>query len=61
MGFTFKDDRDIYFFNLEDGIYVRCSHYLATIDEFILTLKSRNAKPISFDICDLVKNTFKRQ
>ena len=51
----------VYFFNLQDGIYVRCGCWLSDIAGFRERVKEKNADAMYLDLCDLVERKFNRK
>lgn len=47
-----------YFFNLENGIYVRCGCFLGTISDFKERVKTRNADQLYLQFAELVEKKF---
>ena len=50
----------VYFFNTEDGIYVRCGCWFSNIKEFEKRVKSENADNLYLDFSKIAKNKFKK-
>ena len=49
----------VYFFNLEDGIYVRCGCSFSSIKDFEKRVKSENADTLYLDFARIAKKNFK--
>ena len=49
----------VYFFNLEDGIYVRCGCWFSSIKDFEKRVKSENADTLYLDFARIAKKNFK--
>ena len=45
----------VYFFNLEDGIYVRCGCWFSSIKDFEKRVKSENADTLYLDFARIAK------
>ena len=60
VGFGSRIGSKVYFFNLQDGIYVRCGCWLSDIAGFRERVKAKNADAMYLDLCDLVERKFNR-
>lgn len=54
VGFGSRIGSKVYFFNLQDGIYVRCGCWLSDIAGFRERVKAKNTDAMYLDLCDLV-------
>ena len=61
VGFGSRIGSKVYFFNLQDGIYVRCGCWLSDIAGFRERVKAKNADAMYLDLCDLVERKFDRK
>ena len=61
VGFGSRIGSKVYFFNLQDGIYVRCGCWLSDIAGFRERVKAKNADAMYLDLCDLVERKFNRK
>ena len=61
VGFGSRIGSKVYFFNLQDGIYVRCGCWLSDIAGFREIVKAENADAMYLDLCDLVERKFDRK
>ena len=61
VGFGSRIGSKVYFFNLQDGIYVRCGCWLSDIAGFRERVKAENADAMYLDLCDLVERKFNRK
>lgn len=61
VGFGSRIGSKVYFFNLQDGIYVRCGCWLSNIAGFRERVKEKNADAMYLDLCDLVERKFNRK
>ena len=61
VGFGSRIGSKVYFFNLQDGIYVRCGCWLSDIAGFRERVKEKNADAMYLDLCDLVERKFDRK
>ena len=61
VGFGSRIGSKVYFFNLQDGIYVRCGCWLSDIAGFRERVKEKNADAMYLDLCDLVERKFNRK
>ena len=61
VGFGSRIGSKVYFFNLQDGIYVRCGCWLSDIAGFRERVKAENADAMYLDLCDLVERKFDRK
>lgn len=61
VGFGSRIGCKVYFFNLQDGIYVRCGCWLSDIAGFRERVKAKNADAMYLDLCDLVERKFNRK
>lgn len=61
VGFGSRIGSKVYFFNLQDGIYVRCGCWLSDIAGFRERVKAENADVMYLDLCDLVERKFDRK
>lgn len=61
VGFGSRIGSKVYFFNLQDGIYVRCGCWLSDIAGFRKRVKEKNADAMYLDLCDLVERKFDRK
>lgn len=61
VGFGSQIGSKVYFFNLQDGIYVRCGCWLSDIAGFRERVKAKNADAMYLDLCDLVERKFNRK
>ena len=61
VGFGSRIGSKVYFFNLQDGIYVRCGCWLSDIARFRERVKAENADAMYLDLCDLVERKFDRK
>lgn len=61
VGFGSQIGSKVYFFNLQDGIYVRCGCWLSDIAGFRERVKEKNADAMYLDLCDLVERKFNRK
>ena len=61
VGFGSRIGSKVYFFNLQDGIYVRCGCWLSDIAGFRERVKAENADAMFLDLCDLVERKFNRK
>lgn len=61
VGFGSRIGSKVYFFNLQDGIYVRCGCWLSNIAGFRERVKEKNADAMYLDLCDLVERKFDRK
>ena len=61
VGFGSRIGSKVYFFNLQDGIYVRCGCWLSNIAGFRERVKAKNADAMYLDLCDLVERKFNRK
>ena len=61
VGFGSRIGSKVYFFNLQDGIYVRCGCWLSDIARFRERVKAKNADAMYLDLCDLVERKFDRK
>ena len=61
VGFGSRICSKVYFFNLQDGIYVRCGCWLSEIAGFRERVKAKNADAMYLDLCDLVERKFDRK
>lgn len=48
----------IYFFNLDQGIYVRCGCFLGTLKEFRARVKEEDADDLYLTFADIVEKRF---
>lgn len=60
-GFGSRIGSKVYFFNLQDGIYVRCGCWLSDIARFRERVKAKNTDAMYLDLCDLVERKFNRK
>ena len=61
VGFGSRIGSKVYFFNLQDGIYVRCGCWLSDIAGFRERVKEKNADAMYLDLCDLVERKFNQK
>ena len=61
VGFGSRIGSKVYFFNLQDVIYVRCGCWLSDIAGFRERVKAKNADAMYLDLCDLVERKFNRK
>ena len=61
VGFGSRIGSKVYFFNLQDGIYVRCGCWLSDIARFRERVKAKNTDAMYLDLCDLVERKFNRK
>lgn len=61
VGFGSRIGSKVYFFNLQDGIYVRCGCWLSDIAGFRERVKAENADAMYLDLCDLVERKFNQK
>ena len=61
VGFGSRIGSKVYFFNLQDGIYVRCGCWLSDIAWFRERVKAKNTDAMYLDLCDLVERKFNRK
>ena len=61
VGFGSRIGSKVYFFNLQDGIYVRCGCWLSDIAGFRERVKAEDADAMYLDLCDLVERKFNRK
>ena len=61
VGFGSRIGSKVYFFNLQDGIYVRCGCWLSDIAGFRERVKAKNTDAMYLDLCDLVERKFNRK
>ena len=61
VGFGSRIGSKVYFFNLQDGIYVRCGCWLSNIAGFRERVKAENADAMYLDLCDLVERKFNQK
>ena len=61
VGFGSRIGSKVYFFNLQDGIYVRGGCWLSDIAGFRERVKAKNADAMYLDLCDLVERKFNRK
>ena len=61
VGFGSRIGSKVYFFNLQDGIYVRCGCWLSDIAGFRERVKAKNADAMYLDLCDLVERKFNQK
>ena len=61
VGFGSRIGSKVYFFNLQDGIYVRCGCWLSNIAGFRERVKEKNADAMYLDLCDLVERKFNQK
>ena len=61
VGFGSRIGSKVYFFNLQDGIYVRCGCWLSDIAWFRERVKAKNTDAMYLDLCDLVERKFYRK
>ena len=61
VGFGSRIGSKVYFFNLQDGIYVRCGCWLSDIAWFGERVKAKNTDAMYLDLCDLVERKFNRK
>ena len=61
VGFGSRIGSKVYFFNLQDGIYVRCGCWLSDIAGFRERVKAKNADAMYLDLCELVERKFNRK
>lgn len=61
VGFGSRIGSKVYFFNLQDGIYVRCGCWLSDIAGFRERVKEKNADAMYLDLRDLVERKFNRK
>ena len=61
VGFGSRIGSKVYFFNLQDGIYVRCGCWLSDIARFRERVKAENADAMYLDLCDLVERKFNQK
>lgn len=61
VGFGSQIGSKVYFFNLQDGIYVRCGCWLSDIARFRERVKAENADAMYLDLCDLVERKFNQK
>lgn len=61
VGFGSRIGSKVYFFNMQDGIYVRCGCWLSDIAGFRERVKAKNADAMYLDLCDLVERKFNRK
>lgn len=61
VGFGSRIGSKVYFFNLQDGIYIRCGCWLSDIARFRERVKAKNTDAMYLDLCDLVERKFNRK
>ena len=61
VGFGSRIGSKVYFFNLQDGIYVRCGCWLSDIAGFRERVKAENTDAMYLDLCDLVERKFNQK
>ena len=61
VGFGSRIGSKVYFFNLQDGIYVRCGCWLSDIAGVRERVKAKNADAMYLDLCDLVERKFNQK
>lgn len=53
-GFGSRTGSEVYFFNLDKGIFVRCGCFLGSMETFKQRVINENADPSYMDLCEIV-------